>query len=84
MKRALLAGQLSKSRQQQAEMGQEIAPGLTQGDAMRQSRLAADVRYGPQSWDEMAVTFVGYIIDAKADAGRAFSGPGRGPAPPIE
>jgi len=43
-----------------------------------------EVRYGPQSWDEMAVTFLGYIVEAKADTGRVFSGPGRGALPPIE
>jgi hypothetical protein len=43
-----------------------------------------EVRYGPQSWDEMAVTFLGYIVDAKADIGRVFLGPGRGAMPPIE
>jgi len=34
-----------------------------------------DVHYGPQSWDEMAATFLGYIIDVKADSGRVFLGP---------
>ena len=43
-----------------------------------------EVRYGPQSWDEMAVTFLGYIVEAKTDTGRVFSGPGRGAVPPIE
>ena len=38
------------------------------------------VAYGPQSWDEMDVTFVGYIIDLKDDTGRVFLGPGRGGA----
>jgi hypothetical protein len=33
---------------------------------------AKAVRYGPQSWDEMNVSFVGILIDAKADPGRAF------------
>jgi hypothetical protein len=31
------------------------------------------VRYGAQSWDEMNVSFVGILIDAKADPVRAFS-----------
>jgi hypothetical protein len=39
------------------------------------------VSYGPQSWDEMDVTFLGYIIDMKSDIGRVFQGPGRGGAP---
>ena len=43
-----------------------------------------EVRYGPQSWDEMAVTFLGYVVDAKASPGRVFSGPGRGGVAPIE
>ena len=43
-----------------------------------------EVRYGPQSWDEMAVTFLGYLVDAKANAGRVFLGPGQGAVPPIE
>ena len=39
------------------------------------------VRYGPQSWDEMDVTFLGYITDVDTDVGRVFTGPGRGGAP---
>jgi hypothetical protein len=31
-----------------------------------------NVRYGPQSWDEMNVSFIGIVIDAKGDPGRAF------------
>jgi hypothetical protein len=42
------------------------------------------VSYGPQSWDEMDLTFVGYIVDVKADRGRVFLGPPgrRATAPP--
>ena len=32
-----------------------------------------NVRYGAQSWDEMNVSFVGVLIDAKADPVRTFS-----------
>jgi hypothetical protein len=39
------------------------------------------VPYGPQSWDEMDVTFLGYITDVNTDIGRVFIGPGRGGAP---
>lgn len=40
------------------------------------------VRYGPQSWDEMHVTFVGVLIDAKANPARTF-GTGRVPVQPA-
>jgi hypothetical protein len=40
------------------------------------------VRYGAQSWDEMHVTFVGILIDAKSNPARTF-GTGRGPARPA-
>jgi mono/diheme cytochrome c family protein len=42
-----------------------------------------DVRYGAQSWDEMHVTFVGIVIDAKTNPARTF-GTGRRPAPVAE
>jgi hypothetical protein len=32
-----------------------------------------NVKYGPQSWDEMHVTFVGIIIDAKTNPARTFA-----------
>jgi hypothetical protein len=35
------------------------------------------VKYGPQSWDEMHVTFVGILIDAKTNPARTFGGPRR-------
>jgi hypothetical protein len=35
------------------------------------------VKYGPQSWDEMHVTFVGIVIDAKTNPARTFGGPRR-------
>ncbi len=35
-----------------------------------------NVKYGAQSWDEMHVTFVGILIDAKANPARTF-GTGR-------
>jgi hypothetical protein len=38
-----------------------------------------NVRYGAQSWDEMHVTFVGILIDAKTNPARTF-GAGRPPA----
>ena len=40
------------------------------------------VKYGPQSWDEMHVTFVGILIDAKANPARTF-GTGRAPVRPA-
>jgi mono/diheme cytochrome c family protein len=39
------------------------------------------IRYGAQSWDEMNVSFVGILIDAKSNPARTF-GNGR-PAPPV-
>ena len=33
-----------------------------------------DVKYGAQSWDEMHVTFVGILIDSKANPARTFGG----------
>lgn len=41
-----------------------------------------DIRYGPQSWDEMHVTFVGILIDARTNPARTF-GTGRTPARPA-
>jgi len=41
-----------------------------------------NVRYGAQSWDEMHVTFVGVLIDAKTNPARTF-GSGRPPARPA-
>ena len=35
------------------------------------------VKYGPQSWDEMHVTFVGILIDAKTNPARTFGAPRR-------
>ncbi len=43
---------------------------------------AKNIRYGAQSWDEMNVSFVGILIDAKANPARAF-GTGRRPAPAV-
>lgn len=40
------------------------------------------VRYGAQSWDEMHVTFVGVLIDAKTNPARTFAA-GRRPASPA-
>ena len=40
------------------------------------------VSYGPQSWDEMHVTFVGVLIDAKTNPTRTF-GTARRPAAPV-
>lgn len=40
------------------------------------------VTYGPQSWDEMHVTFVGILIDAKTNPARTF-GAGRRPVAPT-
>jgi hypothetical protein len=43
------------------------------------------VRYGAQTTDEMNVSFVGVIIDAKADPAGIFSRPPRAPQrPPVE
>jgi len=39
-----------------------------------------DVKYGAQSWDEMHVTFVGILIDAKTNPARTFGAPRR----PVE
>jgi mono/diheme cytochrome c family protein len=38
-----------------------------------------NVRYGAQSWDEMNVSFVGIVVDSKADPNKVFArrGPGR-------
>lgn len=41
-----------------------------------------DVRYGPQSTDEMAVSFMGFIMDVKADPAKVL--PRRGPQPVVE
>ena len=41
-----------------------------------------NVKYGAQSWDEMHVTFVGILIDAKANPARTF-GMGRQAARPA-
>jgi hypothetical protein len=41
-----------------------------------------NVKYGPQSWDEMHVTFVGILIDAKANPARTF-GTARAPVRPA-
>jgi hypothetical protein len=41
-----------------------------------------EVRYGPQSTDEMAVSFMGFIMDAKADPAKVL--PRRGAQPVIE
>jgi hypothetical protein len=35
-----------------------------------------DVKYGAQSWDEMHVTFVGVVIDAKTNPARTFAAGG--------
>ena len=55
-------------------------------DNSRANRFNPDptktVRYGAQSWDEMHVTFVGILIDAKANPARTF-GTGRQPARPV-
>lgn len=42
-----------------------------------------EVRYGPQSTDEMAVSFTGFIIDVKDDPAKLFPR-GRRPAPQVE
>ncbi len=39
-----------------------------------------NIRYGAQSWDEMNVSFVGILIDAKANPARTF---GRRPVPSM-
>jgi hypothetical protein len=36
-----------------------------------------NIRYGPQSWDEMNVSFMGILIDANADPTKAFRRRGR-------
>jgi hypothetical protein len=41
-----------------------------------------DVKYGPQSTDEMAVSFMGFIMDVKADPAKLL--PRRGPQPVVE
>ena len=55
-------------------------------DNSRANRFNPDptkaVRYGPQSWDEMHVTFVGILIDAKTNPAKTF-GNGRQPTPPA-
>ncbi len=43
-----------------------------------------NVKYGAQSWDEMHVTFVGVVIDAKTNPARTFgAGGGRRQAAPV-
>jgi mono/diheme cytochrome c family protein len=42
-----------------------------------------NVKYGAQSWDEMHVTFVGILIDAKTNPARTFGTGGRRPAAPA-
>ena len=37
------------------------------------------IRFGLQSWDEMNVSFMGIVIDAKADPNKAFRGGRRRP-----
>ena len=55
-------------------------------DNSRANRFNPDptknVKYGAQSWDEMHVTFVGILIDAKANPARTF-GAGRQPVQPA-
>jgi hypothetical protein len=55
-------------------------------DNSRANRFNPDptknVRYGAQSWDEMHVTFVGILIDAKTNPARTF-GTGREPVRPA-
>jgi hypothetical protein len=55
-------------------------------DNSRSNRFNPDptknVRYGAQSWDEMHVTFVGILIDAKTNPARTF-GAGRQAAQPA-
>ena len=41
-----------------------------------------NITYGAQSWDEMNVSFVGIVIDAKTNPARAF-GTGRAPVRPV-
>jgi hypothetical protein len=43
-----------------------------------------NVRYGAQSWDEMHVTFVGVLIDAKSNPARTFGAARRPAAPAAE
>ena len=43
-----------------------------------------EVRYGPQSTDEMVVSFIGFVIDVKADPAKLFPRRGRGAVTPIE
>jgi mono/diheme cytochrome c family protein len=38
---------------------------------------AVNVRYGAQSWDEMNVSFVGIVVDPKADPSKVFRRAGR-------
>jgi hypothetical protein len=35
-------------------------------------RLASHVRYGPQTTDEMAVSFMGFIVDVKSDPAKVL------------
>jgi hypothetical protein len=41
-----------------------------------------EVKYGPQTTDEMAVSFMGFILDVKADPAKLL--PRRGPQPVVE
>jgi hypothetical protein len=42
-----------------------------------------NVKYGAQSWDEMHVTFVGIVIDAKTNPARTFGGGRRQATPQV-
>ena len=43
-----------------------------------------DVKYGPQSWDEMAVSFIGFVVDVQADPMKLFPRRGLGAVQDIQ
>lgn len=43
-----------------------------------------DVRYGPQTTDEMAVSFMGFIVDLKSDPAKLLPRPTGRPTPQVE
>ena len=43
-----------------------------------------EVRYGPQSTDEMAVSFIGFVIDVKGDPTKLFPRRGSGAVQDIQ
>ena len=43
-----------------------------------------DVRYGPQTTDDMGVSFMGFIVDVKSDPGKLLPTHAGRPTPQVE